>query len=45
LPIIAQTAYAFSDEKDRILYVGCDDYISKPIEKDKLLELIGKYLR
>jgi len=45
IPIIAQTAYAFSDEKEKILSIGCDDYISKPIEIDKLSKLISKYLK
>lgn len=45
LPVIAQTAYAFSEEKMQILSFGCDDYISKPIERKKLIELIDKYLK
>ena len=45
LPIIAQTAYAFSEERAKILAIGCDDYLSKPIEKNKLLKLIDKYLK
>jgi CheY-like chemotaxis protein len=45
LPVIAQTAYAFSQEKDKILSMGCDDYISKPIDINKLLRLIDKYLK
>ncbi len=45
LPVIAQTAYAFSEEKKRILAVGCDDYIAKPIEKRHLMELVHKYLK
>jgi PAS domain S-box-containing protein len=44
LPIIAQTAYAFNEEMEEILSIGCDDYIIKPIEKDKLLLLLGKYV-
>ncbi|MFA6572074.1 MAG: ATP-binding protein, partial [Bacteroidota bacterium] len=45
LPVIAQTAYAFSEEKNRILAIGCDEYLSKPIENDKLKALISKYLK
>jgi PAS domain S-box-containing protein len=44
LPIIAQTAFAFSSEKEKILSIGCDDYISKPITKDKLLAIFNKYI-
>lgn len=44
IPIIAQTAYAFSEEKSKILAIGCIDYISKPIEIDKFNKLLSKYL-
>jgi PAS domain S-box-containing protein len=44
-PIIAQTAYSFSDERMRALQAGCNDYISKPIVINKLYELINKYIR
>ncbi len=42
LPVIAQTAYAFSiDEKD-IFNAGCDTYLTKPLRKKELLEEIFK---
>jgi CheY-like chemotaxis protein len=41
--IIAQTAYALEGDKEKALNVGCNDYISKPINKDKLFEIINKY--
>ena len=44
LPIIAQTAYAFSEEKEKILSAGCDDYLSKPIDVNRLMNLIEKYI-
>ncbi len=44
IPIIAQTAYAFSEEKEKILSNGFNDYISKPINFEKLLEKIRKFL-
>jgi CheY-like chemotaxis protein len=40
IPIIAQTAYAMVDDKDKILAVGCNDYIIKPIMEDVLLSKI-----
>jgi CheY-like chemotaxis protein len=44
LKIIAQTAYASSDEKQKALDVGCIDYISKPLKSDLLLTMILKHL-
>jgi len=41
--IIAQTAYGLSDEREKSLESGCNDYISKPIDKIKLESLIQKY--
>ncbi len=41
--IIAQTAHAFEEEKDKILSVGCNDYISKPIDAYLLKMLLKKY--
>jgi CheY-like chemotaxis protein len=44
LPVIAQTAYALVDDKDRIIQAGFDDYITKPIQKALLLDIISKYM-
>jgi len=41
--IIAQTAYALSGDKEKTKNVGCNDYISKPINENKLFEIINKY--
>ncbi len=42
LPIIAQTAYSTDDDKDKAFFVGCDDFISKPISKDELVLKLDK---
>jgi len=44
LPIIAQTAYSTETDKQMALKHGCDDFISKPINKENLFGLINKYL-
>ncbi len=43
LPIIAQTAYAFSSDKELVMEAGCDDYLTKPIQKTELFQCINKY--
>ncbi|MBN1414243.1 MAG: response regulator [Bacteroidales bacterium] len=40
IPVIAQTAYAFSDEIERIKMVGFDDYITKPIVAADLYQVL-----
>ncbi len=43
--IIAQTAVALTGEREKAMEAGCNDYILKPINKEKLLGLIQKYLK
>jgi len=45
IPVIAQTAYAMSTDLQKSMEAGCDNYISKPINKEKLLEMISNYLQ
>lgn len=42
--IIAQTAFALFGEREEILACGCDNYVSKPIAGNLLLEMINGYL-
>lgn len=44
LPIIAQTAYSTSTERDLALSHGCDDFVSKPINKEELFQMIDRFL-
>jgi signal transduction histidine kinase/CheY-like chemotaxis protein len=43
-PIIAVTANAMSGDEQKCMSVGCDGYLSKPIDREKLQELIGQHL-
>ncbi|MBP8642881.1 MAG: response regulator, partial [Bacteroidales bacterium] len=49
VPIIAQTAYALPHDNIRCFEVGCNDYISKPINalllKQKINELLNAYIK
>jgi hypothetical protein len=44
LKIIAQTAYATPDDKQKAFDAGCNDYISKPLMRGLLLSMINKHL-
>ncbi len=44
LPVIAQTAFALSDDKEKTIAAGFDDYTTKPIYKTTLLEIMDKFL-
>ncbi|BAY13720.1 hybrid sensor histidine kinase/response regulator [Calothrix sp. NIES-2098] len=42
--IIALTASAFEEERQKILSIGCDDFIRKPFTKEVLLEKVSEHL-
>lgn len=41
IPIIALTAHAMAEDKDKAMEAGCDDFDTKPIEMDRLLGKIS----
>ena len=45
LPIIAITAKALKEDRDRCIQAGASDYLPKPVDPDKLLELIRLWAR
>jgi PAS domain S-box-containing protein len=45
LPIIAQTAFIFEDDKDIILEAGCDACLIKPIRKDHLISTMSSFIK
>ena len=44
IPIIALTAHGLSDERDRLIAAGIDDYVGKPISHPQLLQVLQKWL-
>ena len=43
--IIAQTAFALMGDSEKAIEAGCNDYISKPINRDELMTIIEKYFK
>jgi PAS domain S-box-containing protein len=44
IPIIAQTAFVFEDDKDIILQAGCDACLVKPIRKEQLISVMNGFI-
>ncbi len=42
--IIAQTAFPYSLNRERVLESGCNDYIEKPIRREELMKMIEKWV-
>lgn len=45
IPIVVVTAYASDPTRKKSLEAGCNDYITKPINKAKLIQIIDKHLK
>ncbi len=45
LPIIALTAHAMKEHRKKTLNAGCTDYLSKPVNREALSEMLQKYVK
>lgn len=45
IPVVIQTAYAFQSDMEKAENAGCDAYLSKPINKNKLIEIIKDLIK
>jgi signal transduction histidine kinase/DNA-binding response OmpR family regulator len=45
LPVIAQTAFAMSGDREKVFESGCDEYLPKPISRIKLLRVLSQYIK
>ena len=45
VPIIAQTAFAIENEREKCIAAGCNDHIAKPIEINEFFEKLDRFLK
>ena len=44
IPVIVQTAFILNNEKEECFEAGADDFITKPIDPHRLIEVLQKFL-
>lgn len=44
LPVVAMTAHAMKDDREMCLEAGMDDYITKPIKRELVFEVLEKWV-
>ncbi|OGQ80318.1 MAG: hypothetical protein A3F90_10785 [Deltaproteobacteria bacterium RIFCSPLOWO2_12_FULL_60_19] len=44
IPVIAVTSYAMKGDRERALAAGCVDYLTKPLDKTRFLQLVSSYV-
>lgn len=44
IPIVVLTAFAMKGDRERIMAAGADEYLSKPLDLEHLLETVARYI-
>jgi CheY-like chemotaxis protein len=44
IPVIAITAYALREDREKALNAGCDEYMSKPIDTREIVTMVEKFI-
>lgn len=45
IPIIAMTANAFAEDRQKALFVGMNDHVAKPVDMNVLIPVLEKHIR
>jgi CheY-like chemotaxis protein len=43
-PIVALTSHSMTGERERCLEAGCDEYMTKPVDRKVLLQVLTRFL-
>jgi len=44
IPLVALTAHSMKGDRDKALAAGCDEYVTKPVDAEGLVQLIGRLI-
>lgn len=44
IPVIALTAFALDGDREKAFEAGCNEYITKPVDRERLLKVVSNYL-
>jgi CheY-like chemotaxis protein len=44
IPVIAVTAYALADDRNKCIAAGCDEFVSKPVSRKDLISLARSWI-
>ena len=45
VPLVAVTAFSMPGDREKAIDAGCNDFVAKPVESNRLVEVLRQYIR